>query len=608
MISSLRILVIAVVILLAGGSLLSGQGMILNFSHDKSTYLWEDSVWVDNNISDRFHLNLYNHSTATLITKSLFVDTGDRWQKEANTFASLSYKQWNRFSWGITAQNNYNRLEDRRVTLNRIGLHQDLRISNEIKLKSLVSFSEASRYIDELNDLDQGVMQQLNIDYSDRLLDLGDLSLGYRHNLNLLDRTPEKSFGLNMGFANADSDYPIRLSYEGIYQKNKFFSSLTSFERVTTQNKYEHRGDLEMSLNAFSNLRLDLVSNYNYRRFEYRQDSDDGLGTPLGRDNLTATLYYKLGASYPIFDFSHFRAEYIYRHSDEEFGDIFAGQKIQLGELRLSYQMLISDRDSAYLAATFSVTSYKGKDPEDLFSDRDRSFRMAQGAYQHIFSNNFLMRLKGSYQYLHDIYISEELSSNNNHNILYLAQPEVVWTPFPQLQIENIWLMHANYIYYDYEKYEDSPRNTIYRKADWTSRMNYAFSTRLDIRLSYRFRYEDFGQLIYRDQWSQRISWERKGHLPSIEMEWRPSQHWTINPGYSYERKQSFDHFAGDEEGISLLREKELFKREKIFINIEYIPHDKGIVQLSYTRRVQDSKLYLDEDSDIININVRRYF
>jgi len=595
-------------LLTVGSSRLSGQGMILNFSHDKSTYLWEDSVWVNNDLSSRFHLNLYNHSTASLITKSLFVNSGDRWQKEADSYAALSYKQTENFSWGITAQNNYSRLEDRRVTLNRVGLHQDLKIAGAVNLKSLLSYSEASRYIDELNDLDRGVMQQLELEYDNEFFDLGELNLGYSHKLNLLERTPEKSFGLNMGFDNNNARSRIRLSYEGIYQKNKFFSSLTSFDQVTTQNKYEHRGDLEISMTPVSDLRLSLVSNYNYRRFEYRQESEDASGSPLGRDNLTSTFYYRMEASYPLFGFTLLNAEYIYRSTDEEFGDIFSGQEIDLGELRLGYHILISDRDSAYLAATFSVTSYKGKDRENLFSDRDRAYRLAQGAYQHVFSESFMARLKGSYQYLHDVYISEELSSNNNHNILYLAQPELVWTPVPNLIIENIFLMHANYIYYDYEKYEDSPRNTIYRKADWTSRLNYAFSPRLDIRFSYRFRYEDFGQLIYRDQWSQRISWERKGHLPSIEMEWRPTQQWAINPGYSYERKHSYDHFAGEEEGISLLREKELFKREKIFINIEYRPHQKGIVQLSFTRRVQKSKLYLDEDSDIINVNVRRYF
>ncbi|MBD3218777.1 MAG: hypothetical protein GF310_10900, partial [candidate division Zixibacteria bacterium] len=140
------------IILLTAGVPLYAQGVVFDFSHDKSTYHWEDSIWVDNDLSKNIHLRMYNHSTATLIRKSLFIDSGDRWQKNANTDLALSFNHKNRFSWGISAFNNYNRLESRRVGINRLGLQQDYRLSNSIKMHSQLSYSEATRHYNEVKD------------------------------------------------------------------------------------------------------------------------------------------------------------------------------------------------------------------------------------------------------------------------------------------------------------------------------------------------------------------------------------------------------------------------------------------------------------------------
>jgi len=586
----------------------NGQGIIFNFSQDKSTYLWEDSIWLNNDISERVHLLLSNHSTATLIKKSLFLESGDRWQKDADTRLALTFNGANKFSYGINAYNNYSRLENRRVTINQLGLHQDYKISQNFSFNSLLAYSETSRdYADNANR-DQGVMQKLNVNFRDGSAKWGQIEASYQHELNILERTPEKSFGLDLGYNKSTKSTKLRFGYIGNYRQSKFYSQLSSFDQITKQNRYEHQGDLQLSINPWRKLNLNLVSNYSYRRFDYRVDNSDKLTNFSGRDNLTATLYYKLGADYPLFGRSLIKIEYIYKKSDEEFGAVFSGQEISLGELRLAYHLRLGPQDSVHASGTFSVTSYSGKDTDNLFSDRDRVYNQTQAIYQHQFSPYFITRVRGSYQYNHYIFVAGELSANNNHDIIYLIQPELLWSPHANLNITQSFIMHANYIYFDFEKYEDSPRNTIYRKADYQTIINYAFSSSLFLKFTYRYRYEDFGQLIYRDQWAQRISWERKGHLPSFEMEWQPYKNLLINPGYSYERKHSFDHLAGETEGLSILNEKELFKRQLIFINIEYRPSAKGVVEFTYTRRVQESLQFSDDDSDIFTLNIRRFF
>jgi hypothetical protein len=587
---------------------ISAQGVIFNFSQDKSTYFWEDSVWIDNSISDKIHLYLTNHSTATLIKKSLFVESNDRWQKGANTRLALTWNQKKDFSWGVTALNNYSRLEKRRVTINRLGLHQNLKLSRHIRLNSLFSYSEASRHQSDAKDIDQGMLQKLDASFSNRVSGWGNINIAYNHELNLLERTPEKSFGLGIGFDNHNPNKRISFGYAGNYRKNKFFSELKTFDQITTQNKYEHQGDLQIRYSPLKNLELNLLSNYSYRRFEYRQAQNQFTSGLLGRDNLTSTFYYRLGAKYPLFNRSLIEVDYIYRKTDEDFSDLFIGQKINLGEFRMAYMLRLNGKDSIYINSTFSSTSFIGKDPSTLFSDRDKVYRQGQMVYTHHFSEYFFTRMRGSYQYIHSINISGELSANNNHNLLYLAQPELIWKPDNKLSISQSFVMYANYIYYDYEKYGDSPRNTIYRKASYQISADYRFSPTLRLLMTYRFRYEDFGQLIYRDQWAERISWERKGHLPSMELEWKPWNNLTINPGYSFERKHSFDHLAGENEGERILNEKELFKRQKIFINIMYWSSEKGSVEIAYTRRVQESIQFSDENSDILAINIRRLF
>lgn len=604
----LKIIVLVCLALLTAVPSVRAQGVIFNFSQDKSTYLWEDSIWLDNNLSHDIHLQLANHSTATLIKKSLFLGSGDRWQKDADTRMALTFNNSGKFTYGINAYNNYSRLENRRVTINQLGIQQDYQLSQKFSFNSLLAYSETARDYSDNTNRDQGVMQKFNMNFRDGSAKWGQFEAGYNHELNMLENTPEKTFGLNLGYNKLTKSTQVQVGYVGSYRQSKFYSQLTTFEQITKQDRYEHSGDLQLSLNPWRKLNLNLISNYSYRRFDYKVNTSDKASDLVGRDNLTATMYYKLGADYPLFGRSLLDVEYIYRKSDEEFGDVLSGQEITLGELRLAYHLRIGPRDSLQATGAFSVTSYTGKDPDNIFSDRDKVYKSAQGIYQHQFSPYFIARMRGSYQYNHYIFVSGELSANNNHDIIYLIQPELLWVPHTNLNITQSFVMHANYIYFDFEKYEDSPRNTIYRKADYQAIINYAFSPSLFLKFTYRYRYEDFGQLIYRDQWAQRISWERKGHLPSFEMEWQPYKNLMINPGYSYERKHSFDHLAGEIEGQTLLNEKELFKRQLIFINIEYRPSAKGVVEFTYTRRVQESLQFSDDDSDIFTLNIRRYF
>lgn len=220
----------------------NAQGLIFNFSQNKETYVWEDSLFVDRALSNRIQVVLGNHSVATLIDKSLFVDQRDRWQKQANTNLRLLLNPRRTFSWGFIARNDYNRLEDRRVTTNQLGLEQVWRLFAGAELNSQVSYSETSRRNAGARNLDRGLLQKLALSYDRRVAGLGKIAANYDQELNLLRRTPDKNFEVGSSFDASRGTRQLELRYNGSYRQNKYFSGLESFERVATQNRYEHQG------------------------------------------------------------------------------------------------------------------------------------------------------------------------------------------------------------------------------------------------------------------------------------------------------------------------------------------------------------------------------
>ena len=207
----------------------------------------------------------------------------------------------------------------------------------------------------------------------------------------------------------------------------------------------------------------------------------------------------------------------------------------------------------------------------------------------------------------HQTYVSGTLSANNNHNTIYVVRPEVDWRLFPWFTISNSFLLHANYIWYDYEKETESERNTLFRRARWTSEYRVIVSRRLTLRPSYTYKYEDFGQLFWRDQWVQKTNWYRRAHLPTLELSYRPWKPLRIDPGVSYEWKKSWEFAVGEDGAIDRI-EKETFGRTAIHVDVNYSPGPRTNISVSYLRRVQKSDLFADDITNQYVVNVHRLF
>jgi hypothetical protein len=227
--------------------------------------------------------------------------------------------------------------------------------------------------------------------------------------------------------------------------------------------------------------------------------------------------------------------------------------------------------------------------------------------FMHQLSPCLTLRIDGSYRGFHQTYVSGALSANNNHSAIYVARPEVGWRPLPWLVITNGFLLHANYTWYDYEKEIGTERNTLFRRARWTSDYLVRVSRKLTITPSYSYKYEDFGQLLWRDQWVQKTNWYRRTHLPSLRLTYSPIRSIKIDPSVYYEWKRSWE-FAIRENGAVGRIEKETFRRTTVGLDIAYSPGRHTDITVSFQRRVQKSNVFADDITNQYIVHVRRLF
>jgi hypothetical protein len=259
-----------------------------------------------------------------------------------------------------------------------------------------------------------------------------------------------------------------------------------------------------------------------------------------------------------------------------------------------------------YFTTSIGVTSFYAPVVSAQFNDRDILTLFAWGEYLHVFSPIFSLRLEGGFRNFHQVYISNRLSANNNHNQTYLLSPTLIWRPYRNLDFKQNYNIQANYIYYDYEKSIESTKNRLFRRASSSTSINYRIFSGVSFLFGYIYRYEDYGQLIWRDQWVQKPSWERRTHTFSLSMEYMPSKSWVLSPEYTYEKRKSWDHSTIADKKIRTLSDK--FYRNMISLSLRYFVDDRNYISLSGAHRVQKSMLSCRESSDFASVSVNRIF
>jgi hypothetical protein len=590
---------------------LFGQELLFNFSQGRDTYIWSDSLLWEPEFGGRKPLLFSNTSSAVLIKKSILLEKKDRWQESYRSDIKWRFRAGHKLDVKAVFGNDYRSFEERVVVENSIGLAVDYRPVTGMVLSDIGSFIANSRSNYGSSYRSSGYRNQLQATYDRSFSSATGLRVEYDQDLKIIPDIPVSSLEGKTSFHSLGSSDSITVSVEGAYQNSRYFTTSQSFESISRQRKSTAGADLLVSWRPILGTHLRLVSNLDMRQYEYQHYGSDRVGFAsglLGSDNSSRTTDYRLSVIRQVARLAAFETHYMFREIREKYGSVSVEQKAETGELHFAVKSSPGLIDSAWAEAIFSVTGYSSDQERSRFSDRDRIMRLyGLGFMQHL-RPWLVLRIDGSYRDFHQTYISGALSANNNHNAIYVLRPEVRWRPFPWFEISNDFLLHANYIWYDYEKESGSERNTLFRRARWISEYCVLLSRRLTLRPSYTYKYEDFGQLLWKDgQWVQRTNWYRRAHLPSLDLSYRPFRSLRIDPGMSYEWKKSWEFTVG-EGGLIDRVDKETFRRTSMHVDVEYSSGPRTSITVSYQRRVQKSDLFADDITNQYIVSVYRLF
>ncbi len=587
------------------GSSLFALSLNLDFSLDRQTYNWSDSASFARSLGKSLDFSVQNRSLATLIRKSVFGAGGDRWQKSARTVAALRYHVSPAIVTGMEFGQDFDRLETKRLIATRAYLITGVQ-------KSHVSFTQRSGLVWEqrrfapASNSESGFGYQSQISITPR----HDLKFGSAHvegGFTTLRHTPQRNIEFNYEYARngADGDTLTLEAKQGFGEK-KYFPSSGNFDATARQRTEQRRWDFHASRRLPQAFMLTSNAAYRFDGYNYEYDP---LVTDLVRqtDNFTSLFEYQLALSRQFGKRLSLQGSYLFNRTKEDFGQLQTNQLAETGQVGLVADILLFGADTLDLSGQMGVTSYLAPTSSTFFADRDRSVTVASLRYIHRFHEFLTGLVEGSYRGFHTIYISGQLSANNNVNNVYIFNPSLIWKPYSQIVVQQSYQMYANYIYYEYEKNELGGRNTLYRRANFASTVTLAGSHRTDLVVEYSYRYEDFGPLVYTDQWQQQISWDRRTHRPRIGIDYRPIDGMRFQPYAVYEIQRSYDHLFDAHITLGRRQLSEEFTRVLIGFDFQWNLTNSSQINCKLERRVQDYQNQRNQEYDLFSISIKRY-
>ncbi|HEX7400714.1 MAG TPA: hypothetical protein VF369_00920 [candidate division Zixibacteria bacterium] len=596
---------IIMVILVLGKDTFCTQ-LRLDFSQDNRTYLWNTKLDYRRLVDRGFFWGFSSAINSMLIQKSLFSNNQNRWQEDGNMGLNLGYSLSPKLKLGILLSQDVNSLEKRKVQNSEYGITTEYQLSG-IRFAQVIGGKDVQRRWEGGERDDAGFNHRLEISHAPDILNGANTRLYFRQTSSALSNVPllERDFSLFFAktFSTKDS---IEFSYQEDWSKKKFYVGDLSLAKINTQRRSQRLASLKTSTRIPLQVRMDF--DFDFLSDGYRYSGETDPLVPRLTDNSTSSQNINLKMTREFFDRLALSSYYKYLQSDEDYTEDYKDLKMKSAEWGGNLTMEISRSDSLYFTTSVGVTSFYASPLSDQLNDRDLLTFSSWGTYRHIFSPLFSLQVEGGFRNLHQVYISNRLSANNNHNQTYVLSPTFFWQPFPALGIKQNYNIQANYIYYDYERARESTKNRLFRRASSGTNVNWALTCLIDFNLGYTYRYEDYGQLVWRDQWVQKPSWERRTHTIGFSLEYQPTRFISLSPGYSYQRRKSWDHFA-DLVSLKEVRSlSERYSQSTLSVAGQYHIDVLDYVMLSAARRVQKSSLGSKEVSDYASVSVNRNF
>lgn len=572
----------------------------LDFSQNNQTYNWNSRLEYIYNKDPKFNWEFSFSLNSLLLKQSI----QDRWQEDGNLKLKFDYLLKKNFKAGILLNHKLSSLGERKVTTQDYLVTTELSLFSNVVVKQNIGISSLSRKSETEKGRESGLNYSISLGTGPITWRKIELALDLSQDITKFERIPTQGRNLRLQLLRYISQKEsVALEYQEGWSKKGFFYG--GGEQAYTQRRKER----VLRMDALKRIMLDLWLKFEYdfllNNYRYSTE-EDTLSNPLVlRDNSLSSQNYTFSLSRNFFGRVNLEGFYKYMSGDEDYGIKERNQEMESGELGARLSSKFSRSDSVFITASIGVTSFFTS-PGSFFNDRDILTKILHLEYLHIFSPSFSLNLRTGFKNFHQVYISSQKSANNNYNETYILAPALSWRITPELSLFQEYQIQANYISYDFQKETESNQNKIFRRASSSTRLNYTPCERMGMELSYFYRYEDFGQLLWKDEWVRRPSWERKTQGFGLGLKYKPLDKLVFSPAYNYELRKDFTILLDLPTG----REKKVysykFYRNFLTFSLDYVTDDRNYLRFLWTVRAQKEKGFEEEISNYVTVSLGR--
>jgi hypothetical protein len=572
-----------------------------DFWQEYRTYNWNQSLKHISSFRDKVTLEFENSINSTLIKRSLFTLGQDRWQEDGEIALRLNYDLSSRIRLGSVFGHALNSLENHKVNKSNYSLFSEWSIFPRLRIKESLGLRTIRRKWQNINREDQGLSHEFSLTCNPSLL--GDkVEVSFKQGDIKFKDIPSLERELSFSYRRlSTSEDSLEISYQEAYSRKNYYSGET-YINVSTQKRRERVLSLDAVRNIFWEFTFRLNYDFLLNKYRYSAEQDSLFALLTLQDNSFSTQSLHFSLQREFLDRFFLETFYLYSESDEDYWGKEKDQEMKSGETGARLSLSITAKDSLYMNGSIGVTSFYTPKASGSFSDRDIMTKLAKLEHLHIFGPFLSLRTELAFNNFHQIYLSERLSANNNYNETYILAPRILIRPNPKLKIEQGYSIQANYISYDFEKETESSRNKILRRASSSTRIFYSYNPRLDFDMGYAYRYEDYGQLLWRDQWVARRAWERKTHRINLGLSYQIGKKLYLSPKYDYEIKKEWDHLLGKKN----LSNK--FYRDMISLKVNYFTDPVNHIEVSLRYRFQKDAPGIEDETSFVNVSLAHQF
>lgn len=594
-------LVKAILFLLLLSKPASATELKFDFWREYRTCNWNQTLTHTSSFGEKLSFEFENSINSTLIKKSLFTVGRDRWQEDGDIALRLNYSLSPKVKVGSVFDHSLSSLENHKVNRSGYSLFTEWSVAPQLKIKETLGLRTIRRKSEDVSRPDQGLNQEFNLIYNPASLgDAGEISFR-QENIKFKD-IPSLQRELAFSYRTVSaSDDSLDVFYQEAYSRKNYYSG-ESYTNVSTQKRRERVLRAGAARDVFWEFRFKLNYDFLLSKYRYSAEQDSLFAFLTLQDNSFATQSFHFSLQREFLDRFFVESFYLYSESDQDYWGEEKDQEMESGEVGTRLSLKISSKDSLYLNGSVGVTSFYTPQVSASFSDRDIMTKLAKVEHLHVFSPFLSLRTELGFNNFHQIYLSEKLSANNNYNETYILSPRLFVRPCDRLRIEQNYSIQANYISYDFEKETESSRNKILRRGSSSTRVFYSYSPRLDFDVGYTYRYEDYGQLLWRDQWVARRAWERKTHRINLGLSYQIGKRLYVLPKYDYEIRKEWDHVLGKRD----LSHK--FYRDMISLRINYFADPVNYIEVSYRYRFQKDTPGIEDEIGFVNVSLAHQF